>query len=117
MLAGRRVEYAVRVSRSASRMRIRVSPAGVVVILPRRAEVERAATFLQENSSWVLDQLRFVERAGSIRQQNARHSRPTLMMRGELLPVQVVEEQADRGFGLVRGGNSEIIVRVPAGRA
>lgn len=117
MLGNRRVEYAVKVSPSASRARIRVSPMGVVVILPRRAEAERAATFLQENWSWVLDQLRFVERAGSIRQQNARHSRSILMLRGEPLPVRVVEERADRGFGLVRGGNGEIIVRVPAGRA
>jgi predicted metal-dependent hydrolase len=112
-LGGRGVEYAVKFSPSARRVRIRVSPAGVVVILPWRVEVERAETFLRENSSWVLDQLRFVERAGSIREPTARHPGPTLMLRGEQTPVRVVQEKAKRLFGLVRRANGEIIVRVP----
>lgn len=115
ILGGRRLEFAVSHSRTARRARIRVSAAGVVVVLPRRADAARADRFLRANARWVLAQLKFIERAGSLRQERRTSDRPTVMLRGVHVPVRIEEEEASRTFGIVRHGAGEIIVRVPRG--
>ena len=49
----RRVQYCVRRSRTAHRMRIKVSTAGVEVVTPTAAEAGRAGHFVRQNSRWV----------------------------------------------------------------
>lgn len=84
-----RVEYVVRRSPSAKRVRIRVGPSGVFVTVPKLSPDSRANAFLRENASWVLEQLRFVERAGSFR--GTGHDMPRVSLRGRPVSVQVRE--------------------------
>ena len=51
--AGITVRYAVQVSRSAKKLRIRVTPAGVVVIAPRAFDPAKADAFVRDNLQWV----------------------------------------------------------------
>jgi hypothetical protein len=108
------VAYSIRVSPGAKRRRIRVTPNGIEVVIPRGGEVGKAAGFLRQNEAWVLEQLDFVERScGAIRKQ----SRPNgLWLRGQDRTVQVVEEATTRRYGLVGDDGDNLVVRVPKGK-
>jgi predicted metal-dependent hydrolase len=120
-LGGKRVDFSIRSSAGATRRRIRVTPNGVEVVIPRGGEPGNATAFLRENEAWVLEQLNFVERlSGLIRNQ----VRPmTILLRGEERKIRVEEETTTRRYGIVLEGPEELIVRVPtdkkalAGRA
>lgn len=113
-LGGRRVAYSIRVSPGASRKRIRVTPNGVEVVMPRDADKCIACTFLLQNEAWVLEQLDFIERScGAVR----RRSQPgTVLLRGLETGVQIVQEATTRRYGLVREESNTLIVRVPNGK-
>jgi predicted metal-dependent hydrolase len=110
-LGAGRVGYAVKYTTGARRARIRVGPAGVVVVLPRKAPEARAEELLREHAEWVRGQLRFVQRAGSLRHPAS--SYPTLLLRGERLRVRVVtDEGLSRHVRVARAGE-ELLVRTP----
>lgn len=117
MLGGKRLDYAVRVSPTAKRARIRVNPAGVVVFVPKQAESGRAAAFLRENEAWVTSQVQFVTRTGSIRTTSRRRANSTTMLRGRPVTVVVVQEESRRRSAVVEHTGDQINVRVPKGQA
>jgi hypothetical protein len=113
-LCGRAVVYSVRTSPGAKRRRIRVTPNGVEVVIPRGCEAGKAAGFLRQNEAWVLEQLDFVERScGVIRKQTRPNS---LWLRGEDRIVHIVEETTNRRYGLVSEEGEKLVVRVPTGK-
>ncbi len=113
-LGGKPVPYSVRLSPSSVRRRIRVSPNGIEVVIPRGGKAESASEFLQKNERWVLEQLEFVERSsGIIRDQPRSRS---LLVRGSERTVRVVAEKTTRSYGLCREEGAEVIVRVPTGK-
>ena len=113
-LGGKCLEYSIRTSAGATRRRIRVTPNGIEVVIPRSSELTNVAAFLRETKGWVLEQLDFVERsAGLIR----RESRPSsLLLRGEERSIRVEEEVSTRRYGIVTETGGELIVRVPKGK-
>jgi predicted metal-dependent hydrolase len=117
MLGGKRLDYAVRVSPTAKRARIRVNPAGVVVFVPKQAESGRAAAFLLENEAWVTSQVKFITRTGSIRTTPRRRANSATMLRGRPVTVVVVQEESRRRSAAVEHTGDQITVRVPQGRA
>lgn len=114
-LGSRRVRYSTRFSRTATRARIKVRPEGVQVVLPADADEGRARSFLRDNSDWVIDQLAFIERMGALRTKTKR-SRRAILFRGNDTPVEIIEEDCERRFGLVDAANSELRIRVPRDR-
>ncbi len=70
-LNGNLVEYALKRSRGAKRTRVRVGPQGVQVILPPSLAEARAEEVLKNNSDWVMEQLAFVKRSGSLRRSES----------------------------------------------
>jgi predicted metal-dependent hydrolase len=113
-LGNRHVNYRIRFSRTATRCRIRVRPDGVEVLLPRDTNEERADSFLRENETWVLDQLDFVDRMGGVRAKSKKEGRHVLL-RGKETPIEIVEEDSDRRFGLVETTDQGIRIRLPRG--
>ena len=111
-LGDKSVEYAVRMSPTARRARIRVSQGGVQVIVPKLSPKLRASEFLRKNADWVLEQIRFVERAGSLR--TAPTDGPAMMLEGRRVIVRVVEVPGSPRFPRVSLSEEVITVWVPA---
>src|SRR5438477_79162 len=95
-LSGRRVDYAVRESRTARRCRIRVSAAGVEVVLARGEPEARAAAFLRDSEAWVLDQLAAQVRLPVRRSRAPERADDSVLFRGKRRRVEVVETVARR---------------------
>lgn len=114
-LGGRRVEYVVRVSPGATRRRIRVTPHGVEVVIPRGAQPAGVAAFLQEHERWVLEQLDFVERSSGLIGRKARPE--SVLLRGAERPIRVVEEVTTRRYGITVEQANGLTVRVPKGQS
>jgi hypothetical protein len=113
-LGGKPVPYSVRLSPGSVRRRIRVSPNGIEVVIPRGGKAESASEFLQKNEKWVLEQLEFVERSSGIFRSQSRPR--SLLVRGEERTVRVVAEKTTRSYGLIHEEGDEVIVRVPTGK-
>lgn len=112
-LGKRRVQYRVRRSRTAQRMRIKVSPSGVEVVTPVGAEADRAGQFVRYNSRWVLNQLDFIKRASNLRVKPKPTGPESILFRGKTTPVEIVPEQSARRHALVALVNNRILIRVP----
>jgi predicted metal-dependent hydrolase len=113
-LGNRNVQYRVRRSRTAQRMRIRVSTGGVEVVAPAEADAGRASEFLLQNSRWVLSQLDFIQRASNLRLKPKPANPETILFRGKNTRVEVVQDTSARRYGLVSFVNGHIRVRLPA---
>jgi predicted metal-dependent hydrolase len=83
----RRVQYRIRHSRTAQRMRIKVSTAGVEVVTPAGAEAGRAGQFVRQNSRWVLNQLDFIKRASNLRLKPKPIGPESILFRGKTTRV------------------------------
>jgi predicted metal-dependent hydrolase len=112
-LKGRLIPYRLRESDTARRCRVRVSPAGVEVIVPRGSDDARAAAFLRENTSWILDQLAFLDRLQSVRRASARLSRNSILLRGRDVPVEIVPESTQRTYAITRHDGLTIRIHIP----
>ncbi len=77
-LDGKKVCFRVVHSASAQKLRVRVGLRGVEVVQPAGRASGEVSEFLESNQSWILDQLRRVERFQKIR-------RPQLCKPGEIL--------------------------------
>jgi predicted metal-dependent hydrolase len=112
-LGGRRIRYAVRYSPTARKAKIRVTPAGVEVVLPGHSDEAKAAAFLRENSFWVLEQLAFIKRMGSLRTKPKPMRTDSIMLRGRPAKIEIVEDDSDRNFGIVEQNVTGLRIRVP----
>jgi len=112
-LQGHRVDYSVRFLQTAKKRRIKVNSKGVEVILPSNVSEDRAAVFLRENSAWVLAQLAFIRRMGSLRSKSVLPRRHSILFRGKPLAVEVIEEKSNRKFALLEQLSNRLLIRVP----
>lgn len=109
-LGGRRVDYRVVRSPTARNLRLRVGPNGVEVVQPAERKSEDVSAFLDQNASWIIEQLRRVEGLRGVR-------RPEQRMAGEILfrgePTRVrIETTRTRAHGnTVVFVDGEIVVR------
>lgn len=112
-LNGGWVTFSIRESRTARKRRIRVTSAGVEVILPRGSDPLRAVDFLRENAAWVLKQLAFMERLGTVRVQSPKDKLDALLLRGREMQVEIVKEPSRRAFAVIEQDGAIIRIRVP----
>lgn len=89
LLKGREVEYCVVRSKTARKLRIRVSLHGVQVVLPEARAPDDVRSFLLGNEAWVVEQLARTKRLNGIRRHEKAASGQVLL-RGESLPIKVV---------------------------
>ena len=115
-LDGRQIDYAIRLSPTARRCKIRVSSDGVEVVLPRQVSRKRAAALLQEHSNWVLQQLEFIQQQGSPGTAVAL-PKNTILLRGKPTPVEITEEDTAKNFGQVDYLDGKLRVRLPKDKA
>lgn len=108
-LGGRRVEYTVRFSAQAKRVRVRVGPAGVEVVVPAGQPERRATEFLREHETWVRAQLERVERLKVIRPP--RSGAKTILLRGREVAVVLETDPARPGTNLVEAAGDRLVVR------
>lgn len=113
----RRVQFSVRPSRTAQRMRIKVSPTGVEVVTPANVEAGRAADFARQNSRWVVGQLDFIKRAGCARVKPVRAGPESILLRGKTTRVEIVQDESSRRYALVALVDNRIVFRVPVQHA
>ncbi len=113
-LGGLRIDFSARFSPTARRARIRIGPSGIEVVLPSGVDQARAEGLLKKHSSWVLDQLAFFRRLGTIRARAATRREDTILLRGALAHVDIVWEDSDRRFGIVEQNGSGLRIRVPS---
>ncbi len=114
-LGSHRVEYRIQFSRSATRCRIKVRSDGVEVVLPKGTEEARAESFLRENETWVLDQIAFLDRMGSVRTKSEGNGH-SVLLRGEDTAIVIVEEDSERRYGLVCISEKGLTIRLPRGK-
>jgi predicted metal-dependent hydrolase len=112
-LGTRKVDYRLVMSKSAKKLRVRVGPGGVEVLLPRGREDE-VEGFLQDNRSWITDQLRRVDRLRKVRRPQ-RDLGGTILFRGEETPVRVARAPHRASVNQVYyESNCLLVVRGPA---
>ena len=109
-LRGRRVDYRVVHSSTARKLRVRVGPNGVEVVQPATRNGDEVPDFLGRNETWILNQLRRVERLRAVRRPG-KHQIGKILFRG--VPTKVrIEKAPTRAHGnLVELKNDEIVVR------
>lgn len=112
-LQGRQINYALKYSNRARRLRISVSDSGVSLILPEGFPRAKGEAFLQQNAAWVMEQL---ER----RARRKLAAAPTLpkdvvLFHGEPTRIEVVEEAQRKARARVDVGRGKLLIRVPPG--
>lgn len=113
-IQGSPLQYEVKWSERARRLRLSVTNDGVLVTLPRGTAAAEAERFIQQNSAWLGEQLRKLEH----RQAKARsQSLPgdVILLRGKPTQVRVIEEEGRRVQALVRETGSRLEVLLPEG--
>lgn len=94
-LGPRRVDYRLVDSKIARKVRIRVGPNGVEVVKPKERDQHEIANFMRTNERWILDQLRRVERLGSVRRHKPRE-KMEILFRGRPTKIRVENVAARR---------------------
>ncbi|MBI3946005.1 MAG: M48 family metallopeptidase [Armatimonadetes bacterium] len=108
-LGGRQVEYRRVRSRSARKLRLRVGPAGVVVVQPATSDAAEVPSFLVHHSEWILAQLARVEALKRVRRPQV-VGQGEILFRGERLTVRVEESTSLRGAARVTLSKGGIVV-------
>lgn len=106
---GRRIEYRLRSSTNARKLRVRVGIAGVDVVQPRGRPLEEVDRFLHANEKWILSQLDRVERLQAVRRVQQVHV-GMILFKGTPTPVVVVDQPRRGGNNLVRLEAGQLIV-------
>ena len=106
--------HTIRVSDRARRVRVQVGPAGVVLVVPRRASRSQAEEFLRSQMDWVQHQLARQQQAAAARAAR-RPPAGSFLWRGEILAPEVVEDPGLRYCARVALQDGRPRVRVPPG--
>lgn len=108
-LQGLRVEYRLRTSTQARRLRVRVGLGGVDVIRPKGRSRKAVESFLEERSSWILAQQKRLSRYEGLRRERVGSGR--LPYRGQPMEVRLVTRQ-DRSLNTtIEVSEGEILIR------
>jgi predicted metal-dependent hydrolase len=108
-IGGRELRYRVRTSRTARRQRIRVGPDGVEVVQPLSRDPGDAASFLQSNETWVveqLDRMAQLQSARAVRWTNGRE----ILLHGQPTPVGIEEVPGYRGANRIEHRDGRIVI-------
>jgi len=112
-LSDRKVDYTVKSSRTAKKLRIRVGLHGVQVVRPTTRPDEDITHFLHRNEDWIL---RALDRADALQPviKAPNHSHPTILFRGEVTAVWLARSVSKRGQNKVTSENGQILITQPA---
>lgn len=86
LLDGQEVEWRLVRSPAAKKLRIKVGPEGVVVVLPEGRGAHEAKAFISDQRAWVSEQLARVRRLQELRRP-AKRDHGRILFRGESVPV------------------------------
>jgi predicted metal-dependent hydrolase len=89
LLDGQEVEWRLVRSPRAKKLRIKVGPDGVVVVLPEGRDDREAAAFISNKRAWVAEQLVQVRQLRALRRPSARDD-AHILFRGDAVAVRVV---------------------------
>jgi predicted metal-dependent hydrolase len=109
LIDGQEVEWRLERPPTAKKLRIKVGPDGVVVLLPRGREEQEAAAFLSEQSAWVAEQLVRIRQLRALR-------RPSpcdveyILFRGDMVLIRVMHSKTWRAPNKVDFSNDVIMV-------
>lgn len=90
------IEWRLVRSSAAKRLRIKVGPDGVVVVLPDGRDGGEAAAFVASNQAWVAEQLARTRKLQAARRPQIR-TKGQIWLRGELVDVRVLHSAQWRG--------------------
>lgn len=115
-LGAREIDYAVQLSPRGKRLRVRVSPEGVRMILPAgRTEAEGRA-FIERNARWVQSQLAFVDRAAGLQKVKSPVTEWAIPLQGRATAVRVERDGPVRGTRIEHISSSAMLtVHVASG--
>jgi predicted metal-dependent hydrolase len=109
VIGGREVQYYIRTSRTAQRLRIRVGAQGIEVVQPASREMNEAEAFLHAHASWVVEQLDRVARLRLARK--AQHViGGQILLHGEPMRVCIEEIPSYRGGNRIECRDGAIAV-------
>ncbi|WP_202370610.1 M48 family metallopeptidase [Pseudomonas sp. MWU318] len=89
LLDGQEVECRLTYSKSAKKLRIKVRPDEVEVVIPKVREKHEALAFVTENKTWVLEQIGRAQKLRSLRRPEKR-MQGCILFRGDLLQLKVI---------------------------
>lgn len=108
-LNGREVNYRLIRSKAAKTLRVRIGPAGVVVVQPATRKTSEVEAFLLANDAWIIDQLERVERLYPARCPNDSDS-GEILYRGVSTPVQIINHAHRQGSAKVVFEQDRLII-------
>jgi predicted metal-dependent hydrolase len=109
LLDGQEVEWRLVRSPRAKRLRIKVGPDGIVVVLPEGRDDRKAAAFLGTQHTWVAEQLVRVRQLRTLRRPSAPDDEH-ILFRGEEVAVSVVRSQSWCAPNKVAMENNAIVI-------
>lgn len=93
-IGGRKIEYRLRCSKAAQKLRVRIGLDGVEVIQPVGKDPQELDAFLETNRDWIVNQLERIDQIRSIRKPS-NIKKGEMLFRGTIIPV-LVESIARR---------------------
>jgi predicted metal-dependent hydrolase len=114
LVDGQEVEWRLVRSPTAKKLRIKVGPGGVVVVLPQGRDDREATVFIKNQRAWVAEQLVRVRQLRALRQPSARDDEH-ILFRGDTVAVRVVPSQTWRAPNKVAIEHGAIMVTCNAG--
>lgn len=109
LLSGKAVEYRLIPSRSARKLRIRVTPDLIELIVPEDRTGEEAEAFLIANVAWTTEQLERARKLAALYRPE-KQAKGHVLLRGESLPVQVERSKRWRASNRVVLENNKITI-------
>jgi predicted metal-dependent hydrolase len=109
IIDGRSVDFNLRATRSARRLRIRVGVGGVDVIRPDGVDPSDAEAFVHANGPWIIEQLDRVSRLQAARRPR-RVQASAILFRGQPTPVSVEELPCARRSNRVEWRGDTLVV-------
>lgn len=94
LLDGQEVEWRLVRSPTAKKLRIKVGPDGIVVVLPEGRDDREATAFVCNQRAWVAEQLLRIRQLHALRRPSARNEH--MLFRGDTVALRVVRSQTWR---------------------
>jgi predicted metal-dependent hydrolase len=95
LLDGQEVEWRLVRSQTAKKLRIKVGPDGVVVVLPEGRDDREATAFISTQRAWIAEQLVRVRQLHALRRPSVRDDEH-ILFRGDPVAVRIVSSQTWR---------------------
>jgi len=116
LLGGKAVEYRLVPSRAARKLRIKVKPHCIEVVVPEGRTGEEALAFVAANQGWAVEQLTRARRLAALRRPEKR-SHGQVLFQGESVPVQVIRSEGWRAPNRVLLEDGRISITCAPGRS